>query len=154
MPYKQNQYAPQGFQGLASPRTSDGSAGTRSAQEPKPYSYIYAPPNGQLTANQLINPDSVAIQTDADFLLFGLWIPFANGLFQIQLIDATGYQLSSGLINSGGLSAVSSRPTVISPSHPFPAGGKIQIVIQDLSGATNEIQIAFVGKKVYRMVRN
>lgn len=146
MAYKQNQYAPQGFQGLAS-------APRQGAQEPKPYTYIYAPPLGHLTGNQLINPDSVAIQTDADFLLFGLWVAVATGLFQIQLIDATGYQLSSGLINSGGLSAVSSRPTVISPAHPFPAGGKIQIVIQDLTGMENEIQIAFVGKKVYRMVR-
>ena len=42
---------------------------------------------------------------------------------------------------------------MFSPSHGFPAGGKIVINIQDLSVATNPLQIAFVGEKLFRVTQ-
>jgi hypothetical protein len=119
--------------------------------EDKPYTYIYSPPNGQLTANQVPFIDSLAIQPDSDFLLMAWYIAQYTGAFQIQLSDSTGYQLSSGLINSGALSQSSGDPTVFLPWHPFPASGKILINIGDLSGSINPLQIAFVGSKRFRV---
>jgi hypothetical protein len=145
--YAMNQFAPSFFQGVpVAPSDQIG-------YEPRPYSYVYNPPNNQLSASQSIT-DSVSIETDSDFLLFGWYISLYTGPFQIQLADSTGYNLMSGLINSGALSQSSSDPTVFSPSHPFPAGGRIQIIqLQDLSAAPNPLQIVFVGEKLYRVNR-
>lgn len=143
--YPTNQFSPDYFQGVQVPPSS------LTGYEPRPYTYIYNPPNNQLTANEVRENDSVSIQTDSDFLLFGWYLSLFTGAFQIQLLDSSGYQMSSGFINSQGISQSSFNPTVFSPAHPFPAGGKIQINIQDLSGETNPLQISFVGEKLFRM---
>jgi len=147
MRYPMNEYAPSFFQGIpVAPPDQIG-------YEPRPYSYVYNPPNNQLNANQSI-ADSLSIETDSDFLLFGWYISLYTGAFQIQLADSSGYNLQSGLVNSGALSQSSSDPTVFSPAHPFPAGGQIKIIqIQDLSGETNPLQIVFVGEKLFRVQR-
>lgn len=147
MTYPMNPYAPEYYQGIQAPPAD------LVGYEPRPYSYVYNPPNNQLTALQVLEGQVVAIDTDSDFLLFGWYIALFSGQFQIQLIDSSGYQLQSGFVNSGGLSQSAATPTVFSPSHPFPAGGKIQINIQDLSNATNPLQIVFVGEKLYRVVK-
>jgi hypothetical protein len=143
--YPINQFAPSAQAGI--PAAPD------LPYEDKPYDYVYQPPNGELTANQFLNPDSLEIQTDADFYCYGYYIAFATGNFQVQFIDPTGYQLMSGMINSAGISQAQSEPTVLSPTHPFPAGSKIQIIIQDLSGATNVIQIVFRGVKRFKIAQ-
>ena len=140
-PYPLNQFAPNYQQGLQQPPPQIV------GYEDRPFEYIYNPPNGQLTAGQLIDPDAVAINTDADFWLAAWYISLFTGSFQIQLTDSSGYQLSDGLINSAAIATSASDPTVLSPAHPFPAGGKIQIIIQDLSGETNPLQIVFKGWK-------
>ena len=142
--YPINQFAPDYFQGLA--------LDPNASVEPKPFSYIYNPPNNQLAANQEIDGDTVSIQTDADFYAFGLYISLFTGAFQIRLADSTGYQLQSGFINSGALSQSSNQPTVLSPAHLFPAGSKILIDIEDLSGNPNPLQIVFPGVKLYKLV--
>lgn len=121
--------------------------------EDKPFEYVYSPPNGQLTALQLLNPDTLAIETDADFWLAGWYLGQYTGEFQVQILDSTGYQLQSGMINSAAISQSASDPTVLSPAHPFPAGGKIQLVIQDLSDADNPLQIVFKGWKRFKVQR-
>jgi hypothetical protein len=143
--YPLNQFAPAYQQGLQQPPPEVV------GYEDRPFEYVYNPPNGELTADQLINPDSVAIQTDADFWLAGWYISLYTGAFQIQLLDSTGYQLQSGMINSAAISQSESDPTVFSPAHPFAAGSKIQIVIQDLSDAPNPVQIIFKGWKRFRI---
>lgn len=144
--YPMNKFAPDYFQGLGIPDP------TQTGQEIKPYAYIYNPPNGQLTADQQIANDTVAIQTDADFYMFAWYISLFTGDFQIQLTDSTGYQLQSGFLNSAAISQQSSDPTIFDPAHFFPAGSKILINIEDLSDATNPLQIVFPGIKVYKMV--
>ena len=143
--YPHNPYAPDYFAGLEAPPAEV------LGYEDRPFEYVYSPPNGQLTSGQVIGQDSVAIQTDADFILYGWYISLYTGAFQIQLTDSTGYQLSSGFINSGAISQSSSDPTVFSPGHPFPASGKILIAITDLSNATNPLQIIFKGVKRFRV---
>jgi hypothetical protein len=145
MEYPLNPFAPTYQQGVQGPPPRVV------GYEDRPFEYVYSPPTGALTAGQLINPDSVAIQTDADFWLAGLYIAQFTGSFQFQLLDASGYQLQSGMVNSAAFSTIASDPTVLFPAHPFPAGGKIQIVIQDLSAAPNALQIVFKGWKRFRV---
>jgi hypothetical protein len=151
--YPMNPFAPSYYQGMPVASSQD------TGYEPRPYKYIYNPNalfggggGGNIAE---IQNDSVAIQTDSDFLLLGWYISLFTGAFQIQLADSSGYLLQSGSLNSGGISQLSSKPTVFVPSHPFPAGGKIQIVdLLDLSGALNPTQIAFVGIKLFRAQRS
>ena len=142
--YPLNQYSPLSLAGVQTPPPAVV------GYEDRPYDYVYEPPNGQLSANQFLNPDTLSIYPDADFLAFGYYISFASGLFQVQFIDSTGYELSSGMMRSTAISTVASDPTVFSPAHPFPAGGQIKVIIQDLSGATNTIQLVFKGVKRFR----
>jgi hypothetical protein len=137
--YPLNQFAPTYFQGVPQPPADV------LGYETRPYDYIYNPPNGELTANQILNDDTVAVQTQADFLWYGWFISEYTGAFQIRITDSNGYQLSSGFENSGTISQNSADPTVKSPAHLFPAGGKIRIDIQDLSGDVNPLQITFRG---------
>lgn len=143
--YPMNRYAPSYFQGVPPPPPGS------EASDDKSCDYVYSPPTGQLTANQFLNPDTLEIQVDADFRLRAFYLALFTGPFQMQLIDSNGYQLFSGMINSAAFSTLSYDPTVISPEHPFPAGGKIQIVIQDLSGNPNPLQIVFRGVKRFRV---
>ena len=143
--YKLNQFSPNYQQGLQQPPPDVV------GYDDKPFEYVYSPPGGKLTALQLLNPDTLAIETDADFWAAGWYIAQATGTFQVQLLDSTGYQLQSGMINSLSLATSQSDPTVLSPAHPFPAGGKVQLVIQDLSDADNYIQIVFKGWKRFRV---
>lgn len=143
--YPMNQFAPVALAGVQRPPAE------LVGYEDRPFEYLFNPPGGQLTANQFINPATVAIQTDADFYMASWYLSLFTGVFQVQLLDSTGYQLQSGMMNSGGLSQADNDPTVFSPAHPFPAGSKIQVVIQDLSGATNPLQIVFKGWKRFRM---
>lgn len=141
--YALNPFSPSYLQGL--------NIDPNAKYTPRTFDYVYSPPNLQLTGNQLIPQDIVPIQADADWLLEAWYISQYTGAFQIQLTDATGYQLQSGFVNSGALSQSSSDPTVFSPAHPFPASSKILIAIQDLSGATNPLQIVFKGVKLYKV---
>lgn len=142
--YPLNQFAPAYKQGVAMPQEIVG---------PKPYDYVYNPPGNQLTGSDVLN-DSKSIETDADFWLAGWYLSLTTGAFQIRLTDSDGYQLSDGFVNSAAISISGSDPTVFSPAHPFPAGGRIQIAIQNLSGADNPTQITFKGWKDYRMTRS
>jgi hypothetical protein len=141
--YALNQFAPSYKQGLQ-PVDQD-----QTGYEDKAYDYIYNPPGGQLTANQQLQ-DAVEIDTDADFYIAAWYLSRVNGIFQIQLTDAAGYQLSKGSVIASAVSFTASNPTVLSPAHPIPAGGKIQILIQDLSDANNPLQIVFKGWKRFR----
>jgi hypothetical protein len=138
-----NQFAPDYFQGLA--------LDPNASFEPKPFQYVYNPPNNVLGANQEIDGASVSIHTDADFYLYAVYLSLYTGPFQFRLADSTGYQLDSGMINSGAYSQSSNQPTVKSPAHLFPAGSDIFLDIEDLSGAPNPLQIVFVGVKMYKI---
>lgn len=146
--YPLNQYAPTYYGGV------EIAPGADVGFEPRPYDYLYNPPGGQLQASELRNNDTVAIQTDADFMLFGWYLSLFTGAFQILLTDDTGYQLFSGFVNSGAISQSSADPTVFSPSHPFRAGGKIVISIQNLTASLNPLQIVFKGEKLFRVQRS
>jgi len=132
--YPDNPFSPRAFGGVPQQNFQDRS-----------FNYEY-PIN--LSALEALE-DTVSIDTDADFLLEAWYISKSTGAFTIQLTDSTGYQLQNGQIQSAGLSNSGADPTVISPSHPFPAGGKIKLNITDISNAPNTGQIVFIGTKRY-----
>lgn len=142
-----NQFAPDAYQAVPSPPPQ------QTGFEDRPYDYLYVPPAGVLLASTTLAGQTVQIQTDSDFELRAWYISTATGLFQIRLGDATGYQFSSGFIISPGISTDPANPTVFSPQHPFPAGSRIMIDIQELSGSDNTIQIVFKGVKRFRLNR-
>lgn len=136
-----NPFAPPAYDGVVTP----------SAQfVDQDVTYVY---NVVLTANQQLNNEIVQLDNDADFLLMGIQITRAtSNLYQIIFADNQGQQLSNDFIYgaafSGGGNGV---PFTIVPARIFSRGGQIQIRIQDLSGATNTIQIAFRGVKRYNV---
>jgi len=145
--YPLNQFAPDAFQGVPQPPNQ------QLGYEDRPYDYLYVPPNGVLLANAVLLGQTVQVQVDSSFELRAWYIATASGLFQVRIGDANGYQFSSGYIISAGISADPSNPTVFSPQHPFPAGSRIMIDIQELSGSNNTIQIVFKGVKRFRLAQ-
>lgn len=131
--YPTNPFAPRAFGGITQ----------QPNYEDRSFDYTY---DFSLTADETLQ-DQVSIDTDADFLMEAWYVSAATGGFTIQLTDSNGYQLQNGQVQSAGLSFSSADPTVFSPSHPFPAGGKIQILISDISGSSNTGQIVFKGTK-------
>ena len=122
--------------------------------EPRPFTYLYNPVGNQLGytgLNQQYLEETVDIGTDADFMLMAWYISLYTGPFQIQLFDSYDYALMSGYLNSAALSQSACDPTVFVPGHPFAAGGRIKFNINNLYGAANPLQIAFVGEKMFRV---
>jgi len=105
-----------------------------------------------LTTNQYLQGQVVAIFTEADFLLRGI-VFHSTGLFGIQMQDGQGYFMSNALIYSTNLANSPGEPFPQFPQVEYPAGGQIIFNIQDLSGATNTGQIIFVGGYRYLIPR-
>lgn len=111
------------------------------------FEYVY---NNTLTGNQILNGEQVSIFTEADFAWWGL--VFTNtGTFSIQFQDGQGYYLSSGLVFSTNMPNTPGDPWPRFPEVVYPAGGNIYFNIQDLSGASNTIQLLFKGTNRYRL---
>ena len=108
------------------------------------FEYIYVPPGGQLTPNQVLN-DQVAIDVDADFFS-AAWYQNGDSVYEITVTDSDGSRFSNVPLQSGSIPIVIS-PQVFTPAHRFPAGGKIQVNIRELAGATSDLQIVFKGWK-------
>ena len=112
-----------------------------------PFDYVY---NQTLTANQLLNNEVVSIFTEADFAWRGL-IFTATGLFSVQFQDGQGYYLSSGMVYSTNMPNTPGDPFPRFPEVVYPAGGRITLNIQELTGETNIVQLLFVGVNRYRI---
>jgi hypothetical protein len=119
--------------------------------EARPFTYLWNPPNNELSASQELVAETVALDLDADFLLTGIYLTLWTGAFQIQILDSFDYALMSGYMNSKALSTSAGYPSALGVGHVFAAGGTIKINIQDLSGAPNPLQLAFVGEKLFRV---
>ncbi len=104
-----------------------------------------------LTGNQFLHDQVVSIFTEADFAWRALVVNVNTGVFAVRFTDGQGYYLSSGLINSANLTGTPADPWIVFPETVYPAGGRIGIDIQDLSGAGNTIQLLFRGVNRYRL---
>ena len=117
--------------------------------EPRAFTYLWNPPNNQLTPGQEIVAATVSVDVDSDFLLTAMFLSLYTGQFQFQVLDSFDYYLMSGWMYSNALSASEAYPTVFPVGHVFPAGSTIKINIRDLSEAINPLQLAFVGEKLF-----
>jgi len=115
------------------------------AQEPY-FAYVF---DQVLTANQVV-AGQVVINNDADFVLRGIVANTFTGIFRVRFNRSGLYFLSSGYIHSSNLVSDAASPLPIIPEMLFVAGSRIGLDISDLSGATNTIQISFVGAKRLR----
>lgn len=112
-----------------------------------------------LTASQILVAQSVVIHGDADFV----WKAIAgvqSGNYRIRF----GYG-SSSYLSAGGAGATNDRvrnanivgtaqfPFPVIPHIVIPRAGNILFDIEDLSVASNTVQIAFIGAKRYPSAR-
>jgi len=88
--------------------------------------------------------------TEADCCWRGL-IFVSDGVFSVQFQDGQGYYLSAGMVFSTNMPNTSGDPWPVFPEVLYPAGGRIQFNILDLSSDDNEGQILFVGVNRYRI---
>ena len=136
-----NQLTPPSIQGI-DPSAPMGFLDTQ-------FSYTY---DVTLTADQTLFNEVVSIFSEADFAWRAL-IFTATDLFAVRFQDGQGYYISAGMVFSTNLPNSAGDPFPWFPEILYPAGGQIQLDIQDLSGAENVIQILFVGANRYRIAQ-
>lgn len=111
-----------------------------------------------LTANQNLFNQRIVLDGEADFFLKYL-TRASTGRYRIRLGNTDGgiRYSSSGLIQGGGNDLVrddlifgnGSFPFPVSPYILFPKSGSILFDLQDISGASNTIEMAFHGSKLF-----
>lgn len=104
------------------------------------------PVNIALTAGQTLNTAQI-IERDADYVWRGIIANSQTGIYQARFDINGWYLLSGGQILNANLQSDPSSPYPLYPELTVPAGGRIGILITDLSGAPNNIQIVFRGVK-------
>jgi hypothetical protein len=113
------------------------------------FDYVY---DVAMLLNQVLRDQSVPIHTDSDFVLRAVVLSQATGAFSVRFNDSQGYYLSSAFMLSANLlSGTVPFPFPIFPELLFPAGSRIGIEINELSGAGNTVQMLFRGAKRYRL---
>lgn len=110
-----------------------------------PFNYVY---DVTLTASQVLFNEVVSIYTEADFCWRGI-VFVSDGTFSVRFMDGQGYYLSAGLILSTNMPNTAGDPFPMFPEVLYPAGGRIQLDIQDESADANVIQILFIGANRY-----
>jgi hypothetical protein len=111
-----------------------------------PYTYVY---DVTLSANEARQNQVIPVFPDAAFAMRALVVSVNTGTFSVRFYDGQGYYLSSNQIHSANLIAAPSDPWVFFPEVLYPASGRIQLDITDLSGASNTIQICLQGVNRY-----
>lgn len=104
-----------------------------------------------LTANQVSLGNVVSILIEADFYWRGLSF-VSDGVFAVRFQDGQQYYLSTGFIYSTNLPNTAGDPFPFFPEVYYPAGGRITVDLQDLSGGTNTGQLLFIGTSRYRVL--
>ena len=93
--------------------------------------------------------DRVIVDTDADYLWWGVVANSQTGAFAVRWEDAERYRLSNDVIGNVNMPGTASRLWPVWPSIILPAGGEIRFDITERSGAGNTIQMVFRGAKRY-----
>ena len=93
--------------------------------------------------------DLAIVDTDADYLWWGVVANSQTGAFAVRWEDAERYRLSNDVIGNINMPGTASRLWPIWPAVIMPAGGEIRFDIIDRSGVGNTIQMVFRGAKRY-----
>lgn len=138
--YRQNPNSPPAYGGMAE-RNKDFVE--------QDFSY---PRNITLTALQLAPAQTITIDNDSDFEWRGIQIPVRTGAYEIQFFDAQNNPLSNGYLSYLNFQVATNVPIIfpLTPAVLIPMSGQVKFNIQDLSNATNSIQIVLRGVKRFR----
>lgn len=135
-----NPYAPPAYNGM----NNNPPAGYVDVE----FEYVY---DVTLTANQFLRDQTLPTTNDADFAWWAINVNAATGAFSVRFTDSQGYYLSNGQVLSANIQGDPSSPYPVFPEIIIPAGGRIGIDIQDLSGDSNTIEIGCRGVKRYKI---
>ncbi len=129
------------------------------------YTTIFNANSGAIAAGTAFTQPRVVLQGDGGFLLKYLEVQYSqtNGApnyFRCRLGNSDGQQWysSAGIVaGGGGNDRVHSALMFGNGQFPFPVipyilflpNGSINLDIQDLSGVSNQVEMAFVGSKLY-----
>lgn len=106
-----------------------------------PFMYVH---NATLSGNQALIGQLQGIFSEANFILREVSFT-STGLFAYRIQDGQGYYLSSGFLHS------ESGALLLTPEVKYPAGGRLWIDLEDLSGGVNCVQLIFKGVNRYRV---
>lgn len=113
------------------------------------FSYVFTV---TLLGNQFLRDQSMNIMTDADFLWRALQVTANTGAFNVRFADSQATYLSNAQLNwTNFFWGANAIPWPVFPQLVIPAGGRIGIDIQDLSGNPNTVELTFRGAKRYRV---
>ena len=111
-----------------------------------------------IQANQLLPNQHIVTTGDAPFRI-KMWTRQSTGPFKIQIRDSQLQNLIQGGTDAGGGTndrcrveccfGDGSLPFLVVPHPVIPAGQLIIFDLEDVSGAPNTINLAFIGAKVY-----
>jgi hypothetical protein len=101
-----------------------------------------------LSASQSLTDQVLSVNGDADFIVKAI-CGTSTGTYTIRLKDAHGYYLSSAQLKSANVVGTRVAPAPMFPELFIPRAGKLGIDITDTSGASNVVEIVFIGVKRY-----
>ena len=129
-----NPYAPAVYNGMDTPKGEQD------------FTYVY---DGVVAGNASIN-DGVATMTDAPFRWLGIVVnAYTSISFAVRFSVNGLYYLSSTALQAATYAGDPSSPFPLLGNIIVPAGARITVDIQELSGAQNTIEILFRGVKLF-----
>lgn len=100
-----------------------------------------------LTGNQILTT-AVTIDKDADFLLSALYgVSDAN--YTMQMFTNANRAVHSQAAQATNAIGTAQFPVPVFPTLRYPAGGRIGLILTNLSGSTNNVELVFSGVKEF-----
>lgn len=101
-----------------------------------------------LVANQSLLDQGVPIDSDSDFVAAKI-VGSKTGDYELNIRLPDGRRICSAMVRDSIVVGVAQFPVPIVPHVYAPAASHIGIDIHDLSGAANDVVIAFIGWRRY-----
>jgi hypothetical protein len=112
------------------------------------FDYVDTESIAQADPSQTVQP-SIVIDGDSDFMCIWL-IADSTGTFDITFADnATGRTFMRQPVHNVNIFGTAQLPFPLLPPYTFRRQGSIGLTITNTSGADNDIQIVFSGKKIF-----
>lgn len=113
------------------------------SEEPKKLVY-----KKSLTAGQVADDEALAIDKTYDFEFLAI-AGKSTGDYEINFKDASGRDIFSARASADLVVGTGQFPIEFDHPLSYPAGGRIQISIADLSGGGNDVELLFIGIAKY-----
>jgi len=104
----------------------------------------------QLSANQQRVDVPLFVDADSDFLWEAL-AGTSTGAYTIRVRLPNGRYMSNAAVRNANAVGTAQFPVPVLPAVLVPAGNRIGFDLQDLSGASNTIQLVLIGRRRYTL---